>query len=138
LAAEPTGSPQQIASAIEEITQRAQVIVREEIELAKTEVQIKVQRLVKGAVIGAAAATFVIGALTLILHGFAWLAWWALPVGNQEFFFGFFFVALLLLIFGAIAGWLAARLFKSGAPPTPDMAIEEAQRVRATIQEGTD
>ena len=27
----------------------------------------------------------------------------------------------------------AFRAFKSGAPPTPDMAIEEAKRIRETV-----
>ena len=135
MAAEPSGNPQQIVAAIEEVSARAQAIVREEIELAKTEVQIKVQRLIKGAVVATVAGVFAVGALILILHGFAWLAWWALPVSSSQFFWGFFLVALILLLLGALAGFLAARLFKAGAPPKPDMAIEEAQRVRATIQE---
>jgi uncharacterized membrane protein YqjE len=137
LAAEPTpsGSAQQIASAIEEITTRAQLIVREEIELAKTEVQIKVQRLVRGAVIGAAALVFVLGAMIVLLHGLSWLAWWALPVSNSQIFWGFFLVAFVLLVLGGIAGFLAARLFKAGSPPKPDMAIEEAQRIRDTVQQ---
>ena len=138
MAAEPTpsGSPKEIASAIEEISQRAQLLVREEIELAKAEVQIKVQRLIKGLVIGVAAATFASGALILLLHGFAWLAWWALPVDSDEIFWGFFAVALILFVLGGIAGWLAARFFKQGSPPKPDLAIEEAQRIRATVQGG--
>jgi H+/Cl- antiporter ClcA len=136
LAAEPTGSPQQIASAIEEISQRAQVLVREEIELAKTEVQIKVQRLVKGAVVGAIAGVFVLAALVLILHGLSWLAYWVLPVGNFAYFWGFFAIAAVLLVLGVIAGWFAARLFKKGSPPTPELAIEEAQRIRETVQQG--
>ena len=137
MAAEPTGNPQQIVAAIEEVSARAQAIVREEIELAKTEVQIKVQRLVKGAVVATLAGVFAIGALIVMLHGFAWLAWWALPVGQTQFFWGFFLVAAILLVVGAIAGYLASRLFKAGSPPKPDLAIEEAQRVRATIQEGS-
>jgi tetrahydromethanopterin S-methyltransferase subunit F len=131
---EPTGSPQQISAAIEEISARAQVIVREEIELAKTEVTLKVQRLVKGLVVGIVAGFFAIGALLLLLDGFAWLAWWALPVNSSQIFWGFFLVAVILLILGAIAGWVAARFFKAGAPPTPELAIEEAQRIRETVQ----
>jgi uncharacterized membrane protein YqjE len=135
LAAEPTGNPQQITAALQEVTERAQAIVREEIELAKTEITEKLQRLVKGAVVGAVAGVFVLAALVLILHGFAWLAWWLLPTGNSStFFWGFFVVAAILLVLGAIAGFVAARFFKSGAPPKPDMAIEEAQRIRETVQ----
>ena len=135
MAAEPTGSPQQIAAALQEVSERAQLLVREEIELAKTEITEKLQRIVRGAVVGAVAGVFVLAALLLILHGFAWLAWWVLPVGDkQNYFWGFFFVAVILLILGTIAGFIAARFFRSGTPPKPELAIEEAQRIRETVQ----
>ena len=135
MAAEPTGSPQQIAAALQEVSERAQLVVREEIELAKTEITEKLQRIVRGAVVGAVAGVFVLSALLLILHGFAWLAWWVLPVGDkQNYFWGFFFVAVILLILGVIAGFVAARFFRSGTPPKPELAIEEAQRIRETVQ----
>jgi hypothetical protein len=130
---EPTGSPQQITAAIQEISDRAQVLVREEIELAKTEITLKLTKLAKGAAIGAAAGVFALGGLLLLLHGFAWLAWWALPVSSDQIFWGFFLVALLLFVVGAVAGLLAARLLRSGAPPTPELAIQEAQRIKETI-----
>ena len=132
-AGEPSGSPQQISAAIQEISERAQSIVRDEIELAKVEVTEKVTKIAKGAAIGAAAGVFAIGGLILLLHGFAWLAWWALPVSSSAYFWGFFLVALILFVLGAIAGLVAAKLFKAGSPPKPDMAIEEAQRVKDTV-----
>jgi uncharacterized membrane protein YqjE len=137
LAAEPTptGTPKEITAAVQQVTERAQVLVREEIELAKTEITEKVQSLAKGAAIGAAAGVFAIFGLSIMIQGFAWLAWWALPTGNSlTFFWGFFVVAAILFILGGIAGLLAARFFKRGAPPKPDMAIEEAQRIRETVQ----
>jgi hypothetical protein len=134
LATEPTGSPQQITAAIQEVSERAQLLIREEIELAKAEVTAKLQRIVRGAVIGAAAGFFVLGALIVLLHGLSWFAWWALPVNSSQIFWGFFLVAGVLLVLGAIAGYLAMRLFKSGSPPTPELAIEEAQRIRDTVQ----
>ena len=134
MAAEPTGSPQQIAAALQEVSERAQLIVREEIELAKTEITEKLQRIVRGAVIGAVAGIFVLGAMIVLLHGLSWLAWWALPVNSTQFFWGFFLVAFVLLVLGGIAGFVAARFFRSGAPPKPELAIEEAQRIRETVQ----
>jgi len=120
---------------VQQVTERAQVLVREEIELAKTEITEKVQSLAKGAAIGAAAGVFAIFGLSIMIQGFAWLAWWALPTGNSlTFFWGFFVVAAILFILGGIAGLLAARFFKRGSPPKPDMAIEEAQRIRETVQ----
>jgi uncharacterized membrane protein YqjE len=119
-----------IADAVNQISERASLIVREEIELAKAEVSQKVSKLVKGAAVGGAAAVFGIFAIVLIFHGLSWLAYWALPVPNGQIFWGFFIVAAILLILGALAGLLAARLFKSGAPPVPQMAIDEAKKTK--------
>jgi uncharacterized membrane protein YqjE len=124
-----------IAQAIQEVSDRAQVLVREEIELAKAEITEKVTKLVRGAVIAGAAGFFALGALLLILHGLSWLAWWAIPFpGDTQYFWGFFTVAAVLLVLGAIAGFLAARAFKAGSPPAPQMAIQEAKLIRETVQ----
>ena len=129
------GQSQSIAGAVQEISERATTIIREEIELAKAEVQQKVNQLIRGVVIGTAAGIFIGTALLFVLHGAAWLAWFEL-FGPGEFFWGFFVVAGVLFVLGGLAGWLAAKLFRSGSPPTPDMAIDEAKRIRETM-EGT-
>ena len=49
------GPPQNIATAIAEVSERATLLVREEIELAKAEVSEKASKLIKGAVVGVAA-----------------------------------------------------------------------------------
>jgi uncharacterized membrane protein YqjE len=124
-----------IAQAIQEVSDRAQILVREEIELAKAEITEKVTKLVRGAVIAGAAGFFVLGALLLILHGLSWLAWWAIPFpGDTQYFWGFFTIAAVLLVLGGIAGFVAARAFRAGAPPAPQMAIEEARLIRETVQ----
>ncbi len=126
-----------IASAITEVSERATLLVREEIELAKAEVAEKATRLAKGAVVGIAAGIFFITALFFVLIGCAWLLYYYLPIGNQfTYFWGFFAMALILVILGLIAGLIAARAVKRGAPPTPDMAIEEARRIRETVSAG--
>ncbi len=109
------------------------ILVREEIELAKAEVTTKVNRLVRGAVVGVAAGVFVITALLFGLHGLSWLAWYVLPVGYSEYFVGFFVVAGILLILGIIAGLVAYRAITRGTPPTPQMAIDEARLIRETV-----
>ena len=128
------GNAANIAESIQEVSERAQLLVREEIELAKAEVTAKAIKLGKGAAIGAAAGVFALFGLFLLLDGFAWLAWYALPVSNTAFFWGFFLVAGILFLLGALAGYIASRAFKAGAPPTPDMAIDEAKRIRETVQ----
>ena len=126
-------STQNIAEAIQEVSERASLLVREEIELARVEVTEKLTKLVKGAIVGIAAGIFAVFGLVYLLHGFAWLAWYELFPDNQ-FFWGFFVVAAVLFLVGALAGYIAARAFKSGAPPVPEMAIDEAKRIRETVQ----
>jgi uncharacterized membrane protein YqjE len=124
---------QNIAQAIQEISDRATLLVHEEIELAKAEVTDKVTKLVKGAAVGIAAGIFAVFGLLFLMHGLAWLAWFEF-FPDEQFFWGFFVVAALLFLLGALAGFIAARAFKSGAPPTPQLAIEEAKRIKETVQ----
>jgi uncharacterized membrane protein YqjE len=124
---------QNIAQGIQEISERVSLLVQEEIELAKVEVTEKITKLIKGAVVGIAAGIFAVFGLVYLLHGFAWLAWYELFPDNQ-FFWGFFVVAAVLFLVGALAGYIAARAMKSGAPPTPVMAIDEAKRIKETVQ----
>lgn len=131
-----TGSDAKIAQAIQDVSLKAQLLIREEIELAKAEVEQKAKSLVRGAVIGIAAGIFVVLGGLYVLNGLAWLTWYEIFPDNQ-FFWGFFVVAAGLFLLGGLSGFLAAKAFKRGAPPTPDLAIEEAQRIRATIESAT-
>lgn len=128
------GRQQGIAAAITEVTERASLLIREEIELAKTEITEKGTRLAKGAIVAIVAGVFFFYALFFVLIGCAWLLYFELPIGNQfTYFWGFFAMALILVVLGVIAGLLAYRAVKAGAPPTPDMAIEEARKIRETV-----
>jgi Putative Actinobacterial Holin-X, holin superfamily III len=126
-------STQNIVAAIEEVSERGQLLIREEIELAKAEVTLKLTKLARGAAIGAAAGIFVIFGVFLLFDGLAWLAYWLAPVPDGTFFWGFFIVAAILFLLGALAGYIASRLFKGASPPTPDMAIDQAKRIRETV-----
>jgi hypothetical protein len=128
------GRQQGIAAAITEVTERASLLIREEIELAKTEITEKTTRLAKGAIVAIVAGVFFFTALFFVLIGCAWLLYYELPIGSAfTFFWGFFAMALILVVLGVIAGLLAYRAVKAGAPPTPDMAIEEARKIRETV-----
>jgi hypothetical protein len=52
---------------------------------------------------------------------------------DRDFWVGFLIVAVLLFLFGGIAGFLAARFLKRGSPPTPQMAIEEGKLIKETV-----
>jgi Putative Actinobacterial Holin-X, holin superfamily III len=133
------GRQQGIAAAITEVSERASVLIREEIELAKTEIAEKTTRLAKGAIVAIVAGVFFFTALFFVLIGCAWLLYYELPIGNEfTYFWGFFAMAVILVALGAIAGLLAARAVKSGAPPTPDMAIEEARKIRETVSSSSE
>jgi len=113
-----------------EVSDRASVLIREEIELAKTEVTEKFNSLLRGSVAGLAAGIFVLLALALAMHGVAWLL---NDLVFDNFWAGFFVEAALFLLIAAGAGLFAWRAFKRAAPPTPDMAIEEAKEIKAAF-----
>jgi uncharacterized membrane protein YqjE len=129
--------PHNIAAAITEVSERATLLVREEIELAKAEVTEKATKLIKGAVVGIAAGVFVLMAVIFALVGFAWLLYYYLPGNEFTYFWGFFAMAVILLLLGALAGALAAKAVKKGSPPMPSMAIDEAKKIRETVSSGS-
>ena len=124
-----------LGRAVQDVTEKAQLLVREEIELAKAEVSQKVNKLVKGAIVGAVAAVFLLGALLFALHAAAW-GIWSLVSGDGDgrtIWIGFAILTVVLILLGAIAALIAMRLVKRGSPPTPQMAIEEAQLIKQTV-----
>ena len=116
---------------VAEVSDKASQLVREEIELAKAEVKDKVGKLTKGAAVAAAAGVFLVFGITMLFHTLAWLL---NDLNNWDPWAGFAIVTGLLFVLGILAGLLALRLFKKGAPPTPDLAIEEARRTRAELE----
>jgi uncharacterized membrane protein YqjE len=122
-----------LGRAVQDVAEKAQLLVREEIELAKAEMSAKLNKLIKGIVAGAVAGVFALLGLIYLLHGFAWLIWKLLDGDGNSFYLGFLILALVLFVLGAIGGFLAARFIKRGTPPTPQMAIEEAQLIRQTL-----
>jgi hypothetical protein len=127
----PERSDKSVGEMVVDVSERTSTLVREEIELAKAEITEKVNQLVRGSVVGVVGAVFLFFALLLFMHGFAWML-------NDLVFNnpwgGFFVEAGLFVLIGAIAVLIASRAFKKGAPPTPDLAIEEAKRTRARLE----
>lgn len=121
-----------LGQAIQDVTETLSLLVREEVELAKTEVTEKVTKLIKGAVVGIVAGIFAVFGLIYLLHAASWAIWQAIG-GSDNFWIGFLIVAVVLFVLGALAGFVAARLFKRGAPPTPQMAIEEGKLIKETV-----
>jgi hypothetical protein len=118
---------------VAEVSEKASLLVREEIELAKAEVQQKVSKLAKGAGVAAAAGVFLGFMFAFLLHTLAWFFVDLLDL-DEAIWVGFGLTALILLLLSAVAGFLAFRWLKGGAPPTPDLAIEEAKRTRSELE----
>jgi H+/Cl- antiporter ClcA len=128
-----TDQPSDLGRAVNDVVEQTQVLVREEIELAKAEVTDKVTKLIKGAAVGIAAGVFAMLAFFLLLHAASWAAWdFTNDLSDDNFWLGFTIIAVLLLLIGAVAGFLAAKLLKKGSPPKPEMALEEAQLIKQT------
>jgi uncharacterized membrane protein YqjE len=118
-----------------DVSERVSILLREEIELAKAEIREKVTKLVQGSVVGIAAGVFALMGLAMLMHALAWLL-------NDLFFsdhvwIGFMVEALFWFLVAAGAGLFAYRSVQAGAPPTPDLAIEEARRTKETLEAGT-
>jgi uncharacterized membrane protein YqjE len=132
----PEPTPTELARAIQDVTERAQVLVREEIELAKAEMTEKVTKLIKGAVFGIVAGVFAVFALIYLVEALAWGINDLLDVSTAVWA-GFLIAGGLILLLGIIAGLIAIRLVKKGSPPTPQLAIEEAQLIKGTLTSPT-
>ena len=122
--------PQQIGHTVAEISEKASLLVREEIALAKAEVTQKATRLGKGAAVAAIAGVFALLGLMMLLHTLSWLFAWLL---DSDPFWGFLITTGILFFLAIVAGLIGLRWIKKGSPPTPDMAIEEAHKIRDTV-----
>ena len=132
MAAEQEEIPENIAAAITEISERATLLIRDEIELARAEIAAKLRKILTGAVVGVVAGMFIVVAGMFVLEGLAWLAWYEFfPAG--QFFWGFFVMAGVLLALAVLGGVLAARALRRGTPPAPTMAIDEARKIREAV-----
>lgn len=120
-----------LAETVTQVSERASLLIREEIELAKAEMTAKARKLATGAVVGIVAGVFFITALFFLLNSAAWGAY--LIFGGTAYWAGFLIVAGLLFLLGALAGGLAYRAFRKGSPPAPTMAIDEARKIRETV-----
>jgi uncharacterized membrane protein YqjE len=120
-----------LADLVTRISEDASTLVREEIELAKAEIELKVKRIAQGAIVGAAAGFFVFLALIFAFHA---LAWGINDIFDNWIWQGFAIVTGILLLLGALSGFIAMRAFKAGTPPTPEKAIEEAKLIREALE----
>ena len=123
-----------LGEVVTEVSEKASLLVREEIELARAEITDKISKLARGAAIAAAAGVFVVFGVVMLFHT---LAWFLVDLFDWTSIWpGFAIVTAGLFLLAGLAGLVAFRLFKKGAPPTPQLAIEEARRTRAELEAG--
>jgi uncharacterized membrane protein YqjE len=115
---------------VNQVSESASRLVREEIELAKAEVEQKVKRIARGAVVGGVAGFL---ALLGLIFLFELLAWGVNDV-TESLWIGFAAATGLLFALTGVGALVAVRSFKSGTPPTPDQAIEEARLIKEAIE----
>jgi hypothetical protein len=119
-----------LAEIVTEVSEHASSLVRQEIELARTEIEEKITRLARGAIAGAVAGVFVLFALIYLLESAAW----GLNSVLDSLWLGFLIVGVVLVLLGVVGGLIASRSIKAGAPPTPDQAIQEARLIKEAIE----
>ena len=105
------------------VKQRAQSLVRLNLELAKLEAKKKVAALGHTAGLALLAVVLVVYAI-----GFAFATAAAGISEALPLWLSLLIVTGLILLLAAIAGLLAARFAKKASPPKPAQAIEEAER----------
>jgi uncharacterized small protein (DUF1192 family) len=124
--------PENLATAVTEVSERMAVLVREEIELAKAEMSQKVASIARGAAAIAAGAVFGVFAVIFILETIAW----GINSAVDSLWVGFAVVMVLLILLAVGAFLFARRAFRVG-PVAPQMAIDEAKKIRDTVSVGS-
>jgi hypothetical protein len=121
----------ELGAAVQQVSEKVSVLIREEIELAKAEVTTKVISLARGAVAAIIGAVFGFFVLIFALLTLAW----GLNSLLNSIWLGQAITLVVLAVLMAVALLFAFRKLKAGAP-TPKMAIEEGKKIRTTIQSG--
>jgi hypothetical protein len=131
------GKTDTLGTTVTQVSERMSLLVREEIELARAEMMVKVRSIARGTVAGAAGAVFGVFA---VLFGLYTLAWGLdAIIGNVagDIWIGFAIVFGVLTLL-AVASFLFAWRKLSVGPPAPKMAIDEAKKIRETVSTGAE
>ena len=111
----PDDADKTLGEIVSDVSEKASLLVREEIELAKAEVTSKVSTLGKGAGIAAAAGVFLVFAITMLFHGLAWLLddlfdW-------NSIWPGFLIMFVVLTMLATIAGYSPSACSRAALRP---------------------
>jgi hypothetical protein len=121
-----------LARAVTEVSERVTVLVREEIELAKAEVSVKLKSLTRGVVWFVLAGVLAFFGAIFVPVTIAWVLDYVLVSGVPNLWIGFLIVMGAFLILAVLCVVLGIRKVRAGVPK-PTMAIDEARKIRATV-----
>ena len=131
------GKPDTLGTTVTQVSERMSLLVREEIELAKAEVTVKVRSIARGTAAVGAGGLFGFFAL---IFGLLTLAWGLDAIIGDvagDIWIGFGIVTGVLVLLAVMAFLFAWRKLRVGAP-TPKMAIDEAKKIRETVATTTE
>jgi hypothetical protein len=111
-----------LAAAVHEVTERTKALARLEAELATLELRSKVRALGFGVVLVTAAAV-----LALFGAGFALATLAAALATAMPVWLALLIVTGVLFLLGVALGAFGAARLRSGVPPIPEQAIDEAR-----------
>ena len=130
----PENTP--LGESISEIIDRTTTIVHEEIELAKAEMSVALQDLLRGSVAGIVGGVFAFFGLFILLIALSFLV--ADAIGTWYPWLGFFIVAFLCFALGGLLAFVALKKIKKGSQIAPSQAIAEAKQTRDALQKEAD
>jgi uncharacterized membrane protein YqjE len=129
----PGSADKSLGEIVADVTAKIQLLVREEIELAKAEVTTKTKKLGTGIGMATAALVTLLFFSIFLFIGLAELLndlfWDDYPWAGYLVVAAFFLLLTILLVL------VGVRLIKKGSPPAPEMAIEEAKATKAVLEE---
>ena len=126
------GKPDTLGTTVTQVSERMSLLVREEIELAKAEVMVKVASIARGAVAVAAGSVFGVFAVIFALLTLAWGLDAIIGDVAGDIWIGFAITTGILGVLAVGTFLFAWRKLRVGAP-TPKMAIDEAKKIRETV-----
>jgi Putative Actinobacterial Holin-X, holin superfamily III len=131
------GKPDTFGTTVTQVSERMSLLVREEIELAKAEVAVKLRSILRGAGAVGAGAVFGFFALIFALLTLAWGLDAIIGDVAGDIWVGFGIVTAVLVLLTVTAFLFAWRKLSVGAP-APKMAIDEAKKIRETVATKTE
>lgn len=121
-----------LGQSVGEIIDHTTALVHEEIELAKAEVAIALKNLLRGSVASILGGVFAFFGLIILLMG---ISLFLTDLINDDYpWIGFFIVALVLFVIGAIAAMFALKKIQKGSKIVPEMAIDEARKTQDALR----